>query len=177
MDRRELERLPGMAGLMDGADHVDVHVMDGRGTVLGLAAGILSYRPAWMAFLWRVRVTLLRALGQGERAVPDRMVLTAETLPRTPGERVGIFAVVRTDGETHWIVEGRESHLDAAMAVCGESLPAGPDGEPGGRTRFSVVTVVRYHNRAGALYFNLIRPFHHLVVRAAMRSVLGRERG
>ncbi|EGB15459.1 hypothetical protein DND132_2255 [Pseudodesulfovibrio mercurii] len=173
MDRRDLERLSGMAGLLDGADHVDVHTMDGRGTVLGLAAGLLSYRPAWMAWLWRVRVALLRTLGQGERAVPDRAVLTAETLPRAPGDRAGIFTVVRTDGETYWIGEGKESHLDAAVAVCGESLSEGPDG----RSRFRVVTVVRYRNRAGAVYFNLIRPFHHLVVHAAMRSFLGRERG
>jgi hypothetical protein len=169
MDRREIERLPGLAGLLDGADHVDAHVMDGTGSVLGLGAGILSYRPAWMAFLWRVRVWLLKALGQGERAVPGSVPLTAETLPCEPGARAGFFTVVRTDRETHWIVRGDESHLEAAMAVCAQPLPDG-------RSRFSVVTVVRYHNRAGAVYFNLIRPFHHLVVHAAMRSVLGAAR-
>jgi len=169
VDRREIERLPGLAGLLDGADHVDAHGMDGTGSVLGLAGGILSYRPAWMAFLWRVRVWLLRALGQGGRAVPNRARLTAGTLPCEPGARVGFFAVVRTDGETYWIVKGDESHLGAAMAVCAAPLPDG-------RSRFSVVTVVRYHNRAGAVYFNLIRPFHHLVVHAAMRSVLGGTR-
>ncbi|WP_207263672.1 DUF2867 domain-containing protein [Desulfovibrio sp. Huiquan2017] len=170
MNRRELGRLPGLAGFLDGADHVDVHTMDGCGTVLELAAGILSYRPAWMEALWRMRVGLLRVLGQGRRAVPDRARLTAKTLPCTPGARVGIFTVVRTDRETHWITTGRESHLEAAMAVCAEPLP-------GGRNRFHVVTIVHYHNRAGAVYFNLIRPFHHLVVHAAMRSVLGRDGG
>ena len=168
MERVKIGRLPGMDGLVEGADHVDVHTMDGNGTVLGLAAGILSYRPGWMALLWRVRVWLLRALGQGERAVPGRDRWTEATLPRTPGEKAGFFSVVRTDGETHWIVEGKESHLEAAMAVCG---PA----QPNGRTRFHVVTVVRYHNLAGRVYFNVIRPFHHLVVHAAMRSVLDRD--
>jgi hypothetical protein len=157
-----------MDGLLDGADHVDVHAMDGTGSVLGVAAGILSYRPGWMAFLWRVRVWLLRVLGQGERAVPDRQRWTAETLPRVAGEKVGFFSVVRSDGETHWIVEGRESHLEAAMAVCATALPDR-------RKRFHVVTVVRYHNVAGRVYFNVIRPFHHLVVHAAMCSVLGRR--
>ena len=165
MDRREVERLPGMAGLVEGADHVDVHAMDGDGTVLGVAAGILSYRPAWMAALWRVRVALLRALGQGARTVPERARLTADTLPSTAGEKAGFFTVTRSDGETYWIAEGKESHLEAWIAVCAEPL----DGE---RKRFSVVTVVRYHNGAGAVYFNLIRPFHHLVVRSSLRSVL-----
>jgi hypothetical protein len=40
-----------------------------------------------------------------------------------------------------------------------------------------VVTVVRYHNLAGRVYFNVIRPFHHLVVHAAMRAALGRGDG
>ncbi|MEZ7198461.1 DUF2867 domain-containing protein [Pseudodesulfovibrio karagichevae] len=167
MERSEIERLPGMAGLLAGADHVDVHTMDGGVTVLDLAAGVLSYRPGWMALLWRVRVWLLRCLGQGERAVPGRERLTTENLPLAPGEKVGFFTVVRSDGETYWIAEGKESHLEAAMAVCGTPLPDG-------RTRFHAVTVVRYHNLAGRVYFNVIRPFHHLVVHAAMRSVLGR---
>ena len=169
MERAEIAQLPGMTGLLDGADHVDAHVMDGHGTVLGLAAGILSYRPAWMDLLWRVRVWLLKVLGQGHRSVPRPSGFTAETLPREPGRKVGIFRVVRTDGETHWIAEGRESHLEADMAVCSEPLADG-------RSRFSVVTVVRYRNRAGAVYFNVIRPFHHLVVLGAMRSVLGGNR-
>jgi hypothetical protein len=168
MERGEIQLLPGMDGLLEGADHVDEHAMDGTCSVLDLAAGILSYRPGWMTFLWRVRVWLLRALGQGDRAVPDRQRWTAEILPRIPGERVGFFSVVRSDGETHWIVEGKESHLEAAMVVCATGLPDG-------RKRFHVVTVVRYHNPAGRVYFNVIRPFHHLVVHAAMRSALGRN--
>jgi len=169
MERDEIKRLPGMDGFIDGADHVDVHTMDGSGTVLELASGFLSYRPGWTAPLWRIRVWLLRALGQGGHTVPDHARWTAENLPRSPGGQVGFFVVVRSDGKTHWIVEGKESHLDAAMAVCSEVLP-------NGHNRFHVITVVRYHNLAGRVYFNLIRPFHHLVVLAAMRSVLCRDR-
>ncbi|WP_338668796.1 DUF2867 domain-containing protein [Pseudodesulfovibrio methanolicus] len=167
MECDEIKCLPGMDGLLDGADHVDAHSMVGSGTVLDLASGILSYRPGWMTLLWRVRVWLLRALGQDGHAVPDRVRWTAETLPRSPGGQVGFFTVVRTDGETYWIVEGNEAHLEAALAVCGTPLPEG-------RSRFYAITVVRYHNLAGRVYFNIIRPFHHLVVHAAMRSVLGR---
>ncbi|WP_394699846.1 DUF2867 domain-containing protein [uncultured Pseudodesulfovibrio sp.] len=154
-----------MEGLLEGADHVDVHVMDGSGSVLDLSADILSYRPGWMSALWRVRVWLLRALGQGERAVPGRHGWTGGTLPRCPGDQVGFFSVVRSDGKTHWIAEGKESHLEAVMAVCGTPLSDG-------QIRFSVVTVVRYHNMAGRIYFNVIKLFHHLVVHAAMRCAL-----
>jgi hypothetical protein len=35
-----------------------------------------------------------------------------------------------------------------------------------------VVTVVRYKNASGRVYFNVIRPFHHLVVGAMVRAGL-----
>lgn len=165
MTSQEMERLPGMAGLLNGVDHVDVHSRDGNGTVRGVAAGILSYRPAWMEWLWRVRVLLLRVLGHPGHAVPAPTALTEENLASRPGEKAGFFTVTRTDNETHWIVEGREKHLVAWLAVVGVPLE-------GGRTRFHVITVVRYLNRAGRAYFNIIRPFHHLVVGCSLRRAL-----
>ena len=167
MNRAEIDRLPGMAGLVNGADHVDVHTMDGTGSVLEVAAGILSYRPAWMGWLWRVPVRLLRWLGPPP-AIPAPARLTGESLPAKPGDKAGFFTVTRSDGHAYWVVEGRETHLEAWLAVVGQPLEAG-------RTRFHVITVVRYLNRAGRIYFNVIRPFHHLVVRSALRSVLRKK--
>lgn len=169
MDRRDAGRLPGMAGLVEGADHVDVHTMDGTGSVRDLAAGLLSHRPGWMAFLWRVRSGLLRLLGQPGSVEPEPARLTGATLPVAPGEKAGFFTVSRSDGETHWVAGAEESHLAADVGVVAEPLP-------GGRKRFHVVTVVRYRNLAGRAYFNIIRPFHHLVVGSAMRAALRRER-
>lgn len=163
MNREDVERLPGMSGLLDGVDHVDVHSMSGPGSVRALAASITSYRPAWMALLWRVRVWLLRALGHAGHGVPERVLLNEKTLPLSPGDKVGSFEVVRSDGETHWVIEGRENHLDGVVAIVAEPLP-----EEG--NLFHVVTLVHYHDRAGVVYFNLIRPFHHAVVHFAMRS-------
>ena len=37
-------------------------------------------------------------------------------------------------------------------------------------------TVVRYHNKLGVVYFNLIRPFHVLVVKNLFKQMM-RERG
>ncbi|WP_218919788.1 DUF2867 domain-containing protein [Streptosporangium roseum] len=51
-----------------------------------------------------------------------------------------------------------ESHLTACLAVVAE---------PG---RFHVVTVVKYHRWTGPVYFNAIRPFHHLVVLGMARA-------
>ncbi|MBC7815075.1 MAG: DUF2867 domain-containing protein, partial [Burkholderiales bacterium] len=56
-----------------------------------------------------------------------------------------------------------DSHLSAMLGVAVEPLS-------GDQKRFHVVTVVYYHNWAGPLYFNVIRPFHHLVVSSMARA-------
>ena len=45
----------------------------------------------------------------------------------------------------------------AALAVVAEPLTVGT-------WRYYVVTLVRFHNLTGPIYFNIIRPFHHIVV-------------
>jgi hypothetical protein len=49
--------------------------------------------------------------------------------------------------------------LTGYLAVVAEPLAHG-------RTRFHNITVVKYHRWTGPLYFKVIRPFHHLVVRS-----------
>jgi hypothetical protein len=45
------------------------------------------------------------------------------------------------------------------------------------KRRFHVVTIVHYNNLAGPVYFNVIRPFHHLVVKQmARRGAHGQRR-
>ncbi|BDQ34249.1 DUF2867 domain-containing protein [Pseudodesulfovibrio portus] len=156
--------------LAEGADHVDARTGQGTVSVLELAAGILSYRPAWMDVLWRMRGWLVRGLGLGRQEV-HVLRFTAETLPVKPGVSLGFFEVVDSDGKTFWIVEGRESHLEAILAVFAEPMPGKP-----GVSRFRVVTVVRYRSRIGPIYFNIIKPFHHLVVKFSMRDALGTGR-
>ena len=170
MLRSSLEQLPGMQGRTDRADHVDVRRMDGTVSLKKFTDGVLSYQPGWMSALWHVRVWLLRLLGQGEREVPHRERFTEQTLPVEVGEHAGFFEIIASDGETYWVAEGRESHLTAVLAVSAEQLQ-------NGMRRFHLITVVWYLNRAGWIYFNLIRPFHHLVVLCAMRKVLSPERG
>ena len=153
--------------LLDDADHVDVKTAEGPFSVMQLAAGVLSYRPGWMAFLWRVRAWLVRVLGMDKQGAAMDYQFTADTLPAESGQKVGFFTVVDSDRETFWIVEGRESHLEAVLAFFAKPLPERP-----GEFHFQVVTVVRYRNRIGPVYFNIIRPFHHLVVLCSLRSVL-----
>ena len=56
-----------------------------------------------------------------------------------------------------------DKHLAAYFGVTA-------DKQSSGLTRFEVVTAIRYLHWIGPVYFNLIRPFHHLVVSQMMRA-------
>lgn len=170
MDINDFKRIDALDAYLEGADHVDVRSGEGIITMREFAAGIMSYQPGWMRALWSVRVWLLKILGQGDHEVPAMSTLTADTLPVEPGQKASFFTVADSDGETFWVATGEESHLGVALGVVVESPE---DGDA--LKEFHLITVVKYRNWAGPWYFNIIRPFHHLVVAAAMKNVLSNK--
>ena len=149
------------------ADHVDVKSSEGKGSVREFVAGMLSYQPGWMRVLWRVRVWLLKSLGQGEQQIPEKSRFTKDSLPVIPGEKADFFEILEFDDKKFWVATGKEKHLEGVLAVVAEPVSAQSDIK-----RFYVITIVIYRNFAGRLYFNIIRPFHHLVVKFSMKSAL-----
>lgn len=170
MDISDFKKIDALNAYLDGADHVDVRSGDGNISMREFAAGIMTYQPGWMRALWKVRVWLLKALGQGKHEVPAMSTMTAETLPVVAGEKAAFFTVADSDGETFWIATGEESHLGAALGVVVEPLK-----NENGLKRFHLITAVQYRNWAGPWYFNIIRPFHHLVVASAMKDILSNK--
>jgi len=167
MSDERLSHVASLVEFMKNSDHIDIKSADGTVTLLEFVAGVLSYQPGWMRMLWRVRVWLLKSLGQGDQEIPDKKRFTDESIPVIPGQKADFFTVVESDSETFWVAEGKEKHLDAIIGIVTEKL----DGETG-KQRFHVVTVVKYNNSAGPIYFNIIRPFHHVVVQCAMKSIV-----
>ena len=59
------------------------------------------------------------------------------------------------------IVLGEDDrHLDFRLSLLRRTSPAG--------TQLIATTVVRSHNALGRTYLTVIRPFHHLVIRASL---------
>lgn len=166
MSTESFKQIEWLNEYMDGADHIDVASCEGGMALREFVAAVLSYKPAWMQVLWRVRLWLLRSLGQGESSVPEDVRFTGASLPIDPGEFAGFFKVMSSDGESHWVAACEESHLGAAIAV--KAIPTGR-----GSQVFQVLTVVRYNNWAGPIYFNVIKPFHYLVIKAAIKHAVG----
>ncbi|NTX53740.1 DUF6463 family protein [Myxococcus sp. CA039A] len=164
---RFVKALPGVPPeFLEGAHHVDVKTVESELSLREFVARLMSYQPAWVTALFTVRGVFVRLLGLRQVGVPQPRRLRAEDVPMSRGATAAFFTVRHAEEERAWVVGAEDSHLDAVLAVCVEPGPTLP-------RRFHVVTVVRYRNWAGPVYFNVIRPFHHLVVGAMARAAAG----
>ena len=118
---------------------------------------MLSYQPEWVTFLYRVRWLFVRLLGMKQTGVPKQQRLQADDVSLNEGDQGGFFTIKTARDEQHWVAGATESHLTAYLGLVVEPLSTN-------RKRFHVITIVHYHNWTGPVYFNIIRPFHHLVV-------------
>lgn len=80
-----------------------------------------------------------------------------------PGEKAGIFEVVAAHDDLFWMAVGRDRHLTAYLCMAAENLDDG-------RMRYHCTTTVEYRHWTGPLYFNLIKPFHFLIVRSMLSA-------
>jgi hypothetical protein len=161
LNRKELKKY------FENADHVDYKFFEGKTTLRPFIAAMLSYYPWWIVLLYKIRELLVSVLGLEKHAAPETLpCLQPQDISFTPGEAVTFFTVRSAKEATYWIAETPEDkHLAAYFGVFSEPLE-------GGSMRFFLVTSVYYKHWTGPFYFNLIRPFHHLVVRQMGRAGL-----
>jgi hypothetical protein len=150
--------LPWLRALTDGADHVDVRTVEGNLPLREFLYGFASWEPGWLRLLYRIRAGFVRLLGMRQEGMPSFAIPRPEDISFTPGDAFSFFTVVDAEEDGHFVAGATESHLTAHVAVVAE---------PG---RFHVVTIVKYRRWTGPVYFNVIRPFHHLVVRGMARA-------
>jgi len=141
------------------ADFIDVKIFEGETTLRKFIASMLSYYPWWIVWLYRIRKLLVGLLGLVKHEKPEKLPnLQPESISFKPGEAVTFFIVRCAKEEVFWISETPEDkHLRAYFGVVTE--PVGNS-----VNRFYVITTVFFKHWTGPVYFNLIRPFHHLVV-------------
>lgn len=146
------------------ADHVDVKTVTSAVPLRAFTAALLGYQPGWITALYGVRKVFVRMLGMRQEGIPKAPHYTAETLPVSAGEKAGFFEVHRAT-EASWSCAIDDTHLWAGLAVVRDGA------------QLHVVTVVRYKKWSGPVYFNVIRPFHHLVVGAMVAAAVKAPRG
>ena len=124
-------------------------------------AGMISYSPGWVKFLYGVRWFFVRLLGMKQEGLPQELTMQPEDVSFVTGEPAAFFSVKMAQEDKYWFAGITESHLTAHLGVVVE---------PGQPNCFHVLTIVHYNRWTGPVYFNVIRPFHHLVVGQMMKA-------
>jgi len=150
-------------------DHIDVKTIESDVRLRSLISGMLSYYPWWILILYKIREIFVKVLGLVKHEKPDSLPsILPEDLTFSPGERASFFIVHKAKEECYWVAETPEdNHLKAYFGVVTERLNEN-------LTKYHVFTTVKYIHWTGLVYFNLIRPFHHLVVSRMMKAGLGK---
>ncbi|MCM0756248.1 DUF2867 domain-containing protein [Desulfovibrio aminophilus] len=163
MSARFADAPPELAELIAGADHVDVKQVRARTSLRGFLAAFISYHPRWLDWLYVLRAGLVRLLGMRQEHM-DMAPLEEKDVDLTPGGKLSFFTTELSREDRLWVGVAEDKHLAARVVV---------ERRPGdhGAAVFLVSTVVHYKHWTGPVYFNLIRPFHHLVVHGMCRSV------
>ncbi len=158
-------QFPEIAPLVEGSDHIDVKTIEGQTSLDRFIASMLSFYPWWILLLYRMRAFLAQLLGLHKQPAPQALPhLRVEDVSFAPGDQVTFLTVRRAKEEHYWVGETPEDkHLRAFLGVFVEPMT------PNCR-RFHVATIVHYKHWTGPVYFNIIRPFHHLVVSRMARA-------
>lgn len=159
-----LQFAPALQPYLLNADHVDVKTVEGNVSMREFLAGVFSYCPGWMKFLYGVRWGFVRFLGMKQDGIPEFPELRPEDVCMTPGENMTFFTV-EIASESFWLTGIVDTHLTAYLGVVKEEVG-------NGRFRYHVITIVHYNKWTGVVYFNVIRPFHHLVVAQMAKSAI-----
>lgn len=154
---------PELRSLLAGADHVDVKTAEAAVTLREFVAGALGWQPGWIRALFRARAFLAWLLGLRNTGLAAGLRLRPEEISFTPGGTVWFFTVAAAAADRYLVLEAADTHLTGYLAVAAEPVGAG-------RNRFHAITVVRYHRWTGPLYFTVICPFYHLVVRSMVEA-------
>lgn len=151
-------QFPMLASVLAGANHVDVQAVRSEVGLREFIAGMMRYQPGWVSFLYRVRKLVVALLGMRQEGVPSAPSWSPEDVPMRSGESASFFTVRASEEDRLWVVDAEERHLRATLAVVRAA------------EQFSLVTIVHYRHWTGPIYFNVIRPFHHLVLRGMARA-------
>lgn len=157
-----LRQIEAVAPYLQRADVIDIkRTPETALSLRQLVAGLLSYQPGWVTALYRVRWGFVRLLGMTQEGVPRPKAMHPDDVPLEAGQPAYFFTVEAAEDDRFWLAGATDKHLDAYI------LAARAD-----ERHFYVVTLVMHKHWTGPVYYNVIRPFHHLVVWAMLRRAL-----
>ncbi len=148
------------------ADHIDVKYYDADLDLKDFIAAFMSYHPWWISLLYKIRKVFVKFLGMSQEDMPDYSGLKPEDISMKPGDMVTFFKVEKALENEYWIAGGSDKHLEAQVGILIEK-------KENGINRFHIITIVHHRDWSGPFFFNVFRPFHHIVLHAmAKRAII-----
>ena len=158
---REIERFTKSAHHLDAV---------GAYTSLSLCECIsnaLSWQPTWLKLLFLARGGLARLLRLEHPSSRPGRSLRPEEISFHPGDRLAFFTVSAGKEDAFIVLTAEDTHLVGHLIV--EVVPT----DTGTEHRFRIITAVHYRRWTGKLYFNIIRPFHHIIMHRMIAAATG----
>ncbi|MGM0931009.1 MAG: DUF2867 domain-containing protein [Actinomycetota bacterium] len=162
---------PELQRYSKSADHLDTVSAK---TSLSLREGIsniLSWQPIWLKALFVARGGLARLMRLEHPSGRTNRAPRPAEISLRPGGRLAFFTVSASKEDTYLVLTAEDTHLIAHLIV--EVEPTGT--EP--KNNFQITTVVHYRRWTGPLYFNIIRPFHNIIMRRMITAALAHSPG
>ncbi|MFD3781761.1 DUF2867 domain-containing protein [Streptomyces sp. NPDC058612] len=155
---------------VQAADHIDqVHARAAM-SLRECVSVVMSWRPWWLKALLLARRALAQMLRINHPVDTATDDLLPDRLSFINGDKIAFFTVTAADEEEFVVLTAADTHLTVHLVVNRERTGPGPE------NTFRFLTVVHYHRWTGPLYFNLIRPFHRLIMRRLIAAVTNYER-
>ncbi|MDD2058269.1 DUF2867 domain-containing protein [Pseudomonas sp. GD03860] len=146
-------------------DAQQVVLADSHRPAMACFLDVMAGMPGWIDNLMALRNRVVQAFGLKDLGRLTRIDRQRDPASYQPGERVGVFTLIRNTAEEVLLVD-RDKHLDVYISLL--CKPATVDD-----TRTVVVsTVVHTHNLLGRLYMLPVAPFHRFIAPIALGRLL-----
>ncbi|WP_319759302.1 DUF2867 domain-containing protein [Maridesulfovibrio sp.] len=151
-----LNSIPQLQKICANADHVYSVKFKSRRNMEDFLIRLMSYKPGWLTLLYKVRGVLARIMGFKHNEFMDHGLKVSDYNFKRGGQ-VDFFNSVGFEADKFWLGAVEDTHLTGYIGVVLESAENGIH-------LYHVFTIVHYTHWTGPVYFNLIKPFSHLVV-------------
>jgi hypothetical protein len=159
-----LSPYPELLSLFEGADIHDVKSAESMNALPVFLARFFSYAPFWLRMGVYVRQAVAKLTGIDLPPLVMEKQFAPGEIPFEEGAAFEFFTVLKTKEHAYWTAEAGDSHIKAVMIILRE--PAAEDGP----ALFYVTTIVKYLSLQGKIYYFLIRPAHHIGLRALTKA-------
>lgn len=118
-----------------------------------------THPTKWVDILFKIRNALVRVVGLNGGKFNDEEIKTC--IKENKNHK--LFSVAcKSENET--VLKLTDKHLNAHLSAYIT--------EKNNCKTVNLITIVHFHNRLGYFYFNIIRPFHNIVVKGMMKHVI-----